>query len=966
MTVERIKTHQNQSGARLAFTVLQWLSSVRRPITALELQHAIAARSGSSKLGALTNTKKFVSCCFGLTIIDKETQVVRLVHFSVNEFLLERRDELFDDPDSVLAGSCLAYMALFIKAEMRAESEWTDKSASPRYGRWPFWEYSAGHWGIHAGRSCVGPAEASLRDFAFSGETLQRWSDYMVYRSKDRTRDWRGRIRWDGASEWERLAFFITKDTTVLHVASIYGLGQVIQEALGMGFGINMRDKNGATAFMVAAGAGQNDILKYLLACGSVEANFYDASGRTALCYAVEHERVSSVRFLLGALAVEVNAGKALELACRSDEGSENADIIAPLLLAHAGLDLQAQSHEVVTKAIFGFRYNFRFDLLRKILRRPDFRTHKSSIEESEMMDFYNYWLNTDYDLDMWSNNLDRMYEVPLIISLVEKTFDRFSDSMAPRILWPFVYYAFEGFSSPCDDHSSSREVDAENDKNDADQDSISDKVLEGSDVALEIRSEWSFSKPHACDHDRRNCGVAEPSVFGIGFWDNSNGDLRRGLRTTLEAEGISFSTLDSQGRSFLHNVCEIGSSSLHKVQCLRFLLARGANVDLQDNKGRTPLHYAVSNNDEAALEIVESLISAGADPQATDKDGWTVLHSAASGSSQQILQLIVEAGAEVNATTNSGTSVLHTAAEYSKSPRSMLEYLLANGAGLDGLDRDGYTPASVSVWGQNEAMETFLELGEDPFAYSAYGNTMFLNSIWTFQNEKAQLCLACPSSDKDGSLRRIGFFGMNALDFLSQFDGSAAQSLGLGLTSDYWSTYTPTSPAIRRQHTLELVLERVIRMLSLDADGRRRVIYRTAFQLLHLGDDKGATVLFEQFLEPPSSRPRRSLFREDYECYACQRREAPLFKCRVCPDPFFCAACRDDISTRKNAYMQAKYCEGHEFLEVPGNDWENLLDGKVNTEGQTMNEFLESLKERVAKELDALAQVEEEHIHSC
>lgn len=119
VTIERIKKQhsQNQTQSRLAFLVLQWLATVRRPITTKEFQNALAARPGERQLGALTDPKSFLESCFGLTIIDKETSVIRLVHFSVKEFLQEKRDELFGDPDSALAASCLTYMTVCIRRD---------------------------------------------------------------------------------------------------------------------------------------------------------------------------------------------------------------------------------------------------------------------------------------------------------------------------------------------------------------------------------------------------------------------------------------------------------------------------------------------------------------------------------------------------------------------------------------------------------------------------------------------------------------------------------------------------------------------------------------------------------------------------------------------------------------------------------------------------------------------------------
>ena len=65
MTIERIrKQHgQNQTRSRLAFLVLQWLSTVRRPITTMELQHALATRIGMEQLGAVTHPRFFVESC---------------------------------------------------------------------------------------------------------------------------------------------------------------------------------------------------------------------------------------------------------------------------------------------------------------------------------------------------------------------------------------------------------------------------------------------------------------------------------------------------------------------------------------------------------------------------------------------------------------------------------------------------------------------------------------------------------------------------------------------------------------------------------------------------------------------------------------------------------------------------------------------------------------------------------------
>ena len=57
--------------------------------------------------------------------------------------------------------------------------------------------------------------------------------------------------------------------------------------------------------------------------------------------------------------------------------------------------------------------------------------------------------------------------------------------------------------------------------------------------------------------------------------------------------------------------------SSLDVVQ---FLILHGANVNKDDSRGKTPLHYAAQSNPN--IDVLEYLIDQGADVHATDIDG--------------------------------------------------------------------------------------------------------------------------------------------------------------------------------------------------------------------------------------------------------------------------------------------------------------------------------------------------------
>lgn len=84
------------------------------------------------------------------------------------------------------------------------------------------------------------------------------------------------------------------------------------------------------------------------------------------------------------------------------------------------------------------------------------------------------------------------------------------------------------------------------------------------------------------------------------------------------------------------------------KVQAL---IAAGANVNVRDADGLTPLHLAFRTWADALpveKELVELLLRQRADPNAKDKDGRTPLHNAAWGGHADIAALLIVAGADL------------------------------------------------------------------------------------------------------------------------------------------------------------------------------------------------------------------------------------------------------------------------------------------------------------------------------
>ena len=81
-------------------------------------------------------------------------------------------------------------------------------------------------------------------------------------------------------------------------------------------------------------------------------------------------------------------------------------------------------------------------------------------------------------------------------------------------------------------------------------------------------------------------------------------------------------------------------------VERVRWLLARGAPMELKDNYGHTALYLAAICN---RAEVARVLIAAGADVEATDNFGFTPLYIASTFGCADVLEVLFAAGADVN-----------------------------------------------------------------------------------------------------------------------------------------------------------------------------------------------------------------------------------------------------------------------------------------------------------------------------
>ncbi|WP_417849884.1 ankyrin repeat domain-containing protein [Thalassoglobus sp.] len=159
----------------------------------------------------------------------------------------------------------------------------------------------------------------------------------------------------------------------------------------------------------------------------------------------------------------------------------------------------------------------------------------------------------------------------------------------------------------------------------------------------------------------------------------------------------------------------EYGSGTLltFHPKVIQFLLARGADPDIQTNKMGRPVLIGLTHGDH--LECVRLLLESGANPnRACAVTGETALHGAVTNKEldrTQIVKLLLDHGADPNAKTKPGVTSetfwrdartrsetpLHRAAAYL--PMHIIEMLITAGADTTIRDINGDSPLSWASW---------------------------------------------------------------------------------------------------------------------------------------------------------------------------------------------------------------------------------------------------------------------------
>ncbi|CAG7556443.1 unnamed protein product [Fusarium equiseti] len=789
-TMERIN-QQHSKHANLAKQVLLWLTYARRELTVEELQHALATSSLQRHVSHadLPYRERLVSVCAGLVAIDEARNIIGLVHYTIQEYLNKNPDELFPFSERDISMACLAYVSINTAHDFDTRFKGFPILHCPCY------EYAAKHWGDHALQSSV--PDDKLIAFFNKNPSL---ADSFSYTSMT-----------GGFPEK-------TGRATMLHFAAYFGLASLTSTLLESGVEVDGCIPSMKTRLPNTEELGNINFLFRSWRLGPHADLFLSESGqllvrRTPLSYAAERGHTTTTRALL-----EGKANPNLDISGTSEESHKplscavrngHEDVVR-MLLEWGAEDIQIdflQAAELGYDAIVrmlvegGAEVNYQHSHSSGNFKRFVGRTAISLAAENGHEGVVRYLVEQGADGTL----RDRKGRIPLLLAagagnqvifdllfevsgdgvgstdyegdtalcyaamsgnesmvsyLIGKGFDpnpKLESEGEPLEGCTPLWYAVKGghtsivkllLAQGADPDSQSQRTSWHQGRTPvaiAVQEGYKDIVCLLLDQGARLESEviigddiGKTALSFAVDRTReaiveillRHGANPDPSGF-IGnphaapFSLAARRGLQRSEKLLLEAGVTQIDVPDNKGRTPLSYMAGNGHD-----ENVRLLLEKGAENDSSDLEGRTPLSFAAEHGH---TRICQMLFEQGADPDFADYRERTPLHYAAEDGHLATVQFLV--GKEVNLNSKS----LWTYTPLSRAARmghaDVVCLLIDSGAQIDGKDREGRSPLSIAAECDNSEniLSLLIENGADvdskdsirrtPLAHAVLGN---------------------------------------------------------------------------------------------------------------------------------------------------------------------------------------------------------------------------------------------------
>ncbi|PGH09567.1 hypothetical protein GX51_00673 [Blastomyces parvus] len=632
--MQRIKT-QVPGSRELAIEALSWIILAQRPLSVIELLHALAVEVGESTLDEenISDVDHLVSVCVGLVTVDNESQIVRLVHYTAQEYFQKSKDVWFPHGHDILTRKCVTYLTF---DAFSGPSYHYSRELDKKMELYPLFDYSARNWGHHAHLSSIDGDELISKLLENSASVSACNQAMMWRRTMASVSACIQAMMWRPSMFRNSLLYF-QREAQGVHLAAFFGLPKTMEALLNKDHNCDFQDPEGRTVLSYAAEGGHEDVVKILLD-RKASIDIPDRYERTPLHHAASGGHTAVLNLLLDRGAF-VDLGDVLQrspLGMASEYG--HADAIRLLLDRQADVNHRSRGHACYPLSIAS--YEGHTAIVQLLLERGAFIDCQDQNDSTPLS-----WATIN------------CHETVVKVLLSKNANATIKDMYGRTPLFHAISKRHFGIAT----------------------------------LLLDYGSNVDTPTNDGVTHLMRAIGCA--SHLGEYFFDGG------------EPFDIQSDNSDNHTTSEL-----ILDTPRSDQQMLRFLLERGADVNIQDHKGCTALSLAARRDD---LPAVRLLLEQGADVNIQDREGYTALSLAAWKGDLPVIKLLLKQGANVNIQDREGCTALSLAVR--RGDLRAVRLLLEQGADVNIQDREGCTALSLAAWkGDLPVIKLLLERGAD------------------------------------------------------------------------------------------------------------------------------------------------------------------------------------------------------------------------------------------------------------
>ncbi|KAJ6024580.1 hypothetical protein N7540_005377 [Penicillium herquei] len=767
---ELLQEHSRRSNVpfELQLLILQFVTHATRPLRLLEIAEMINTRETNSNR-ALKETKDLVRAACGplLEILPDET--VSVIHHSFTEFLKgDTRSKSSDSSkypileagptNSQLASACLSYLRAGCLDNLDLEQGIPDqirRQAGKREFRlqFPFLEYASKNWCTHAHR-----AETS-------GENMQNFHEDLdvFFTETDRYNAWLD-FTWR-SSKIEKF--------TPIKIAAQTGLPQFAKHILSKeDFMEKNRDKLPITC---AASKGHAEVVQVLIDHGA-DPDTEGKEGLKPLHLAAKSNHVGAVKVLLAAGVdpmtpkTKENKPQASERRLHPSQRKKTIGETALMYACHAGhLETVAEfvpllKNEDLQKALHWAAEKTRSKIVELILQQPGIDINVKlqgetalflacKMRETKTIELL-VRAGANANVLCWNTDPRRngnYFKLFRPLSSRSHRHGKKSDS-EPESGGCTALHAL------CRRPGSGSEYDCENPA-----ECVKLLLKAGVDInarapggstALHYAVEWSveFIKP----------------LLEAGADSTAEDDAgETPLHSTKSIKDEALSLLISSGKVDINKprkkdgktplLCQIADRIVEVESIINFLKYK-PDMHATDSKGSGVLHLAFMYHPNRC-DLIDALLSAGADPNLKDEEGNSPLHVSSYKTQEKIIKSLVLAGADLEAQNHKGESVLFSRLPMCRKglgndASSMLDHFVSQGARIDTRNHIGQTLWHRAIENP-EILSCLKSLNLDPLLSDYDGNTP-LHAVIAYTSIRQS------TGGKKGLLQQLIKIGMN------------------------------------------------------------------------------------------------------------------------------------------------------------------------------------------------------------